>query len=276
MSPSIENQINQVMGGLTRIFESHLLGVYVFGSLTMGDFAPYSDVDILVVLDQKSQTSEKEELVELLLKGSGLYMDTRSHPIELTTVVKGELHPWTYPPKFDFQYGEWLRHTFERGNIEPWETKSMPDLAIILTQVQLSSKTMLGPEPYVLLPKVPFKDFVRAMSEGVQDLIPELESDTRNVLLTLARIWKTLDTHKISTKPKAADWAIEHLTEPHRIVLERAKAICLGEQEEDWRDLKNKILPCAQAMMERINLLVKQLQREPSHGLQIELDHTGK
>ncbi len=43
------------------------------------------------------------------------------------------INPWQYPPHFDFQYGEYLRDSFEKGIIEPWENYEMPDLAVLVT-----------------------------------------------------------------------------------------------------------------------------------------------
>ena len=39
----------------------------------------------------------------------------------------------------------------------------------------------------------------------------DLEGDVRNVLLTLARVWFTLETGTIASKDVAADWAITRL-----------------------------------------------------------------
>lgn len=74
-------------------------------------------------------------------------MKSSKLPIELTIVIKSEINPWHYPPKFDFQYGDWLRESFESGVIEPYPTKVMPDLALLITQVLLASDTLFGPNP---------------------------------------------------------------------------------------------------------------------------------
>jgi streptomycin 3"-adenylyltransferase len=52
----------------------------------------------------------------------------------------------------------------------------------------------------------------------------DLESDTTNVLLTLARIWTTVATGRIRSKHVAADWVTARLPEEHRIVIARARA----------------------------------------------------
>lgn len=80
----------------------------------------------------------------------------------------------------------------------------------------------------------------------------ELESDTRNVLLTLARVWTTLATSRIRSKDAAADWAIERLPAAHRPVLAHARAVYLREEEERWGDLLSGVRPCAEFLVRAI------------------------
>ena len=180
-------------------------------------------------------------------------MQGTTSPIEITIVEKSEVNPWRYPPLFDFQYGEWLRTQFEHENVEPWSTKEMPDLAVLVTQDLLASTTLVGTSPDQLLCKVPYKDFMTALTDALPYLMSELDSDVRNVLLTLARIWSTVATDAIHSKPAAADWAVNHLPEKYHPVMKRAKAICKGEEEEHWSDLQGLIRSCADFMLHEIN-----------------------
>jgi hypothetical protein len=163
------------------------------------------------------------------------------------------INPWHYPPNFDFQYGDWLRKKFESGIIEPWPTKEMPELALLITQILLANKTLVGSNPHQLLDKIPYPDFMLATAESSKNLMADLHSDTRNVLLTYARIWSTVETDAIRSKPTAADWAIEHLPEKYRAVMKRAKAICTGEENEYWDDIQSLIKPCAEFIVSQIN-----------------------
>lgn len=186
----------------------NLLGLYLYGSSILGGLQKYSDIDLFVVSNRTTTHEEKVKLATTLLKISGIYMKSKKFPIEMTIVEKSEINPWHYPPQFDFQYGEWLRNQFENGNVEPWQTKEMPDLALLVTQILLASNTLVGANPDQLLCTVPYKDFITALINTLPNLMSELDSDIRNVLLTLARIWSTVATDAICSKPAAADWAI--------------------------------------------------------------------
>jgi streptomycin 3"-adenylyltransferase len=81
----------------------------------------------------------------------------------------------------------------------------------------------------------------------------ELDRDTRNVLLTLARIWTTLATGTIRSKDAAADWALPRLPAEHRPVLTHARAVYLGDREERWDDdLRPGVRPCADFLVDAI------------------------
>lgn len=262
-----EEQITQCLSLLKDILGQHLLGVYLYGSAIVGGLQKYSDIDLFVVTARSTTYEEKSKLVANLLHISGIYMKSSKLPIEMTIVNKLEINPWHYPPNFDFQYGDWLRKEFESGNIEPWPTKEMPDLALLITQLLLGSKTLLGANPNQLLSKIPYRDFMMATTRALDSLMADLNNDTRNVLLTYARIWSTLETDTIRSKPAAADWVIDRLPENYRPVLSRAKAICIGEGNEYWEDIKPLIQPCVDFILSQINKQISSVESS---------DHTSK
>lgn len=255
-----KNQITECINLLKQILNEDLLGVYLYGSAIVGGLQKYSDLDLFVVSARALTADEKTVLVENLLTISGIYMKGEKYPLELTIVVKSLINPWRYPPTFDFQYGEWLRTEFERGNIEPWATKVMPDLALLITQVLLANRTIFGMPPNQLLCTVPYRDFLLATIDSLKGLMTELHGDTRNVLLTYARIWNTLETDTINSKPVVACWARDRLPQQYKPVLERARSICVGETDEDWNDIQNLIKPCADFMLEQINVQIKLIE----------------
>ncbi|MBA2649274.1 MAG: DUF4111 domain-containing protein [Legionella sp.] len=255
-----ERQIDQCLNLVKEIFGQDLLGVYLYGSSILGGLKKYSDIDLLVVSERSTTYEEKTKLATELLRISGVYMKSTKLPIEMTIVEKAKINPWHYPPNFDFQYGDWLRTQFESGIIEPWSTKEMPDLAVLITQVLLASKTLFGAVPATLLCKVPYKDFMSATTDALQNLMSELYSDTRNVLLTLVRIWSTVETDAIRSKPAAANWAINRLPEQYRSVIKRAQAICEGEEKEVWDDVLELIQPCANIIIGQINNKVDEIK----------------
>jgi len=249
----IAQQLKASIDLLKSIFGADLLGVYLYGSALVGGLQKYSDIDLFVVTNRATTLSEKTKLATNLLHISGIYMKSAKRPIELTIVEKSKITPWQYPPHFDFQYGDWLRASFEQGIIEPWLTYEMPDLALIITQVLLKNKTLFGIAASHVLAFVPYSDFIKAMLHGLDRLAEDLYRDTRNVLLTYARIWSTLETNTIRSKSAAADWAINKLPQNYRSVMNRAKLIYTGIENEHWDDIETLIKPCANFILKNIN-----------------------
>ncbi|WDV52537.1 aminoglycoside adenylyltransferase family protein [Streptomyces coeruleorubidus] len=222
-----------------------VLGIYLHGSATLGGLRPHSDIDVLAVVREPTTHAQRRALVGELLKVSGV--DGRRY-IELIVVVRDDVRPWRYPPTCDFLYGDWLRADYERGVIPAPEPS--PDLAPLLTMVLRADAPLHGPPPADLLDPVPHEDLRRAIVAGVPELMEELDTDTRNVLLTLARIWTTLSTGTIRSKDAAAEWALDRLPAEHRPVLARARAVYLGEEAERWDDLVPR--PCAEFLTRMI------------------------
>jgi predicted nucleotidyltransferase len=228
-------QTDAVLQALTDSVEAAVVqGVYLYGSAIVGGLRPDSDLDLFAVIGRGLTLAERRTLVDRLLPISG--RDTRPpswRPVELTAVVGSEVRPWRYPPRFEFQYGEWLRDEFLRGALEP-RPSSNPDVAVLVTMVLAHGEVLLGPPAAELLEPVPRGDLVRAMVDEIPGLLDDIDSDTRNVLLTLARMWTTVATGEVRSKDAAAHWAAQRLPEVHRLPLQRARAGYLGEDDGPW------------------------------------------
>jgi predicted nucleotidyltransferase len=239
-----KQQLDRVVSLVREVLGPDVVGVYLFGSAVLGGLHLESDLDVLVVSKRRTSRAQKQRLVDRLLAISGYRTSAGQwRRVELTIVLQSEIRPWRYPPSFDFQYGDWLRGEFERGSLEPWPTTTNPDLAALITMVLLADTAVFGPSPGEVFDLVPHDDLVRAIVSEIDMLLRDLDSDTRNVLLTLARIWSTVATGIIRSKDSAADWALDRLPEEHRTVLARARAIYVGDQEEHWDDIQPRLRP---------------------------------
>ena len=237
MIPVPRDQIDAALAVLEAAVGPRLVGAYLYGSGVTGGLRPDSDVDLFGVIARRLRPTERRRIVEGLLPLSG--RETRPatwRPIELTLVVHREVRPWRYPSRLEFQYGEWLRTAFLAGDPAPWPSEHQ-DLALLVTMVINDGEPLIGPQARELLDPVPTRDVLRAMRDGVPALLSDLDSDTRNVLLTLARMWMTATTGEVRTKDAAADWALDRLPKAHRPVLVRARAGYLGEADDRWDDL---------------------------------------
>ena len=125
----MQQQFKESLELLKVILGTDLLGVYLYGSSLVGGLQKYSDIDLFVVTNRATTSEEKAELIANLSQISGLYMKGSKRPIEMTLVEKTAINPWRYPPHCDFQYGEWLRESFEKGAIELPLTQVRPTVS---------------------------------------------------------------------------------------------------------------------------------------------------
>ncbi len=246
-------QLDRFLALVRDVLGPDVVGAYLFGSAVLGGLRPESDLDLLVVSKRRTTHETKHRLVDRLLRISGRRTpEGRWRRVELTVVVEREIKPWRYPPSFDFQYGDWLRREFESGNLAPWPTTTNPDLASLITMALLADTPLLGPSPSDVFDPVPHDDLLTAIVGDIDGLVRDLDEDTRNVILTLARIWSTVATGVIRSKDAAADWALARLPEEHREVLARARACYLGDLEERWDDLRPRVRPHADHVVAEI------------------------
>ena len=211
-----------------------VLGVYLYGSAVTGGLRPDSDLDLFGVVGRRLTDAERAALVAGFIPLSWRAERPLGwRPLEVTLVVAGEVRPWRYPPRFDFQYGEWLREELLAGDHQP-PTGPHPDVALQVRMVLDGGRPLVGPPAAALLEAPPHADMVRAMLDELPSLLADLDTDTRNVLLTLARVWTTVATGELRPKDVAADWAMERLSEPHRAIFGQARDAYLVGEEAPW------------------------------------------
>ena len=248
------NQVQQIVELADAVLGQNVIGTYLHGSSVLGGLRPASDVDVLVVSRRRMNEQDRRALLGGLLHISGSRNTAR--PIELTVVVQSEVRPWRYPPTGDFLYGEWMRTEYEAGEVP--QPEPMPDLALLIAVALSGDHPLTGPRPAEVLDPVPQADLVRASVAGIPGLLDDLDSDTRNVLLTLARIWTTLATGQIKSKDAAADWALDRLPPAHRPALEHARQLYLNcpYSEESWSDaLQAQVRPHVDRVLSDIDRL---------------------
>lgn len=246
-------QTERVLRLVREVLGHDALGAYEHGSAVLGGVQPTSDIDILVITGRLATLVEKRQLVEGLMAISAPFPPPGPERcVELTVVAQAQVRPWRYPPSFDLQYGEWLRKRFERGDSLPLQAAVNADLTILLTIVLLGDQPLFGPPPGALLDPVLMEDCINAMVSDIDVFMDEFEGDTRNILLRLARIWQTVVTGSIDRKDRAAEWAQERLPPDYQQLMERARAMYLGWQPDEWTGLASEARASADYMISQI------------------------
>jgi predicted nucleotidyltransferase len=219
-----------------------LVGAYLHGSAVLGGGGPHSDVDVLAVAKRRTTREEKRRLLDLLRR-----LSRNPSPIEFDLLVEDEIRPWRHPAPFDLHYDE-LGQEFGGAN---------RDLASALTMVLAGNTTLYGPPPAQVFDPVPRTDYHDAILKDIPPSDWFVEKDTRNLVLTLPRIWAGVASDGVLSKESAAAWALARLPAEHRAVLERAVAIYRGERDDEWDDVRPQVVAYKDYVVSEIESAIK-------------------
>jgi len=226
-SLEVKEQINTVVGGLSSLLKSNLLGMYLHGSMVLGAFDEgCSDIDMLGIIENGLSVTDKIEIGSFLLS-----LNHKPCPVEVALVIKGNIIPWQYPTICHFYFsdywtlqyqqfsiGENLTHNLLSGHLTDYEKDIATDIRLIKqTGICLYGLSING-----LLPEIPEEHFWDSISSDAASFYVESDIDSQSsyLVLSLCRILAYKKTGKILSKQKAANWALDILhTSYHPIIL---------------------------------------------------------
>lgn len=218
--------LDDLLPGIGAALADNLTGVYLRGSLALGDFDPVtSDIDFLAVTERPIGEAEFADLARLHARLAALPNQYADH-LEGSYIPRAALkhfrpgerrHP-TVGPDWTFQYGEhrdeWI--------LERWIVR---ERGVIL----------LGPNPKTFMHPITPNERCGAVRgclrywlhwvgqpDGLQWLPPR--DHQAFVVETMCRALCTLAQRgELPTKPRAVAWARETLPEPWRALVERSQ-----------------------------------------------------
>lgn len=245
-------QLQAVLALVQQILSLDLQALYLHGSAVAGGLRPQSDLDILAVVDPPLSDEQRQDLIAALLSISAPHPATPGGPrcIELVVCRLADLQRNEHPAKVEFIYGEWLRDAFREGYLS--DAAADPEYTLLLAQARQQAQLLWGRDVLAGVPATPIEHIRQAMRDGVEPLYEGLRGDERNVLLTLARMWRTGVHGDFVTKEQAAEWAIPRLPAELAKTLEYARLAYIGEVFDRW-DTRGEEAEClAQALLGNI------------------------
>ncbi len=230
------DQVGVALATVRRVLGDAVLAVYLHGSAVSDGLKPQSDIDILVIIDRPMTALAREVLLADLLSISA------RHPVapgdlrclEVMVFVAQDLTDQDISMRAEFVFGEWLRQDFDAG-VVPLPVRD-PGNTLILAQARQEARPLFGPDLADLLPEISVPRIRRAMGRAISPLVAGLRGDERNVLLTLARMWRTGARGEFVSKAAAADWAVRQMPEIEAQTLDLARKAYVGEVSDTWPD----------------------------------------
>ncbi len=255
-SPQHLEQVRAITDTIRNLFQDALLAVNLHGSAVAGGLRPQSDIDLLAVIDRSMTRAQRKALLSDLLRLSGRHPAPLAGPrcIEVMVFLKADLTALAFPARAEFVYGEWLRDSFEAGQL-PMPV-SDPENTLVLAQARQVALPLFGSDLKALLPDVPLEHVRNAMRDNLPALVGGLRGDERNVLLTLARMWRTAVTGEFIAKDAAATWAALRMPDHDTDTLIYAREAYLGRIDDQWEDRRSAAWSTAAHLRQRVSELL--------------------
>jgi len=222
--PDVNEILQELLASVKNILGSHFYGMYLEGSLAHGDFDQASDIDFVVVTDEDISEDDYFALQAMHTRfnqiGSGWAIQLEGSYISRHALRRFDPEHASYP-NIERGIGEPLKMVFHD---EPW----------IIHRYILRERgiTLSGPDPKTLIDPVSSNDLRRAMLPLLHGWVSQMLNDpdemirrgypSSYVVLTLCRILYTLELGDVVTKPKAARWAKETVSEKWKTFIDQA------------------------------------------------------
>ncbi|MDQ3654527.1 MAG: DUF4111 domain-containing protein [Chloroflexota bacterium] len=221
----------QLAGGLADILNDRLVGYYLTGSLTYGDFERgSSDIDYLVVMEAPVTTAQRQALVDLHGDVGRQYPEWRER-IEGSYVTRDML-PNVRPPA---QGRPYINQGAFWAPDPPYGNEWLLNLYVL----RECGIALIGPEPRESIGPVTIGDVREASKRDlIEGWLPKADDPTAfadshlqaYVTLTLCRILHRAAHDGVASKRVASTWVKETYGEPWKSLVERAEHWSHGEE----------------------------------------------
>jgi predicted nucleotidyltransferase len=204
--PKINQLLDHIVKKIKEVLANDLVGIYLYGSATAGDFDPQlSDIDLLVVLNA-SLTIEKFDNLLLMHKEISSANPDWNDRIESVYINQNDLK-------------HFRDKSFEIAEISPGEPFHRKNIGIewLISwyTIRISGKTLIGKNIEDVIPYISKEDYQQAEKEQIvrwTKWIQEYnEQSSRGsvayVILTACRAMYNYSHQDRASKKKAANWA---------------------------------------------------------------------
>jgi predicted nucleotidyltransferase len=236
--PTLYNDVNQILQEFTahirRILGDQFVGLYLYGSLALGDFDPQtSDIDFLVV----TQAELSPELVEALRTLHAQFDGSRSPWARKVEAAYIPLAALKHPAPANTPYPQ-----VERGT-ELFQAPLEIGWAFQRYTLRQQGLIVFGPSPVSFTDPVDLDEMRQAatiilgkwqeQARQDRDWIAWLRQKSGHgfVILTICRLLFSLETGLVTSKPDAARWAQDTL-DPRWSTLIQGALVYQHEQGE--------------------------------------------
>jgi predicted nucleotidyltransferase len=224
---NVKIELDKLAEQLTRHLGGQLVGIYLHGSLAMGGFNPISsDVDILVVVQNKLSLENKKEIGQIMLD---LSKSAPGKGYELSIITLDSLQNFTYPTPFEFHFSDSNKEAFEKGTVDLSDGKTDPDLAAHFVITKHRGVCLYGKpidEIFSEVPKHYYLDSLLKDAEWSYEKMASTPDDELSLpvygVLNFCRVLALIKAGVITSKIEGGEWALKNLPQHYHPLIKEA------------------------------------------------------
>ena len=232
--PEINRTLDLLLSEATKVLGNQLVGMYLYGSLSSGDFDPQSsDIDFLVVT---TSTLSDKGIADL----EAMHHRIWKSGLKWASKLEGSYIPKREIRRHDPRNGPCP--TINEGQF--YLDKRGSDWIIQRHVIREQGIVLAGPGPKTLIDPVGPDDIRQAVKGVLQEWwLPMLDDPSwlqkhgseyhAFAILTMCRALHALEYGTIVSKPMAARWAQNELDDRWSQVIERSLAVQAGDEHHD-------------------------------------------
>lgn len=221
----IKNFVNNLILKLDMHLGDNLVGVYLHGSLAMGSYyRPKSDIDLIVVIENKLGVDERKSISGMLVKHESLKPNIGS--IELTIVLAKTAKEIPVPIPFELHYSTEWHDRILAGQVDYEVERTDPDLQSHFTYVIHRGVVLRGRPIDDVFGKIDWQSFIDGVINDFDWIIKDeniLEAPFYGVL-NICRVLQlfTENSHQVHSKDEGGQWALRNLPERYHAIVSQA------------------------------------------------------
>jgi predicted nucleotidyltransferase len=221
--------------GVTELLYSNIVGIYLTGSLSYGDFNyNSSDIDITNITEQAITVAELELIKKFHcdLLNDFPVLSRRFESTYTPKYMLKNISPPTEPRPWYFGGEEKLYEKAQYGN--EWIINNYLLYNYSITLAGTAFQNICNEIPIVEVQKACINDYIKEWKEKIYDL-NFLDNDhyAAYFVLNLCRIYYTINNAEISSKKVSANWVKQKFTEWNDLI-SKAQG---WEYDKDFKDI---------------------------------------
>lgn len=247
--------LNEIVKSYSDVLKDKLVGIYLHGSLALGCFNPYkSDIDFLIVIQDKLSIADKREIVAITLSLAELE-EVPPKGLEFSIVLEKDLKNFSHPMPFEFHYSKDWHNAYREDRIDLNKDNKDRDLAAHITVVFYRGICLYGRPIREIFQPIPKEYYIDALIYDVEGIIKDIYKDPIYGILNLCRVLCFLEEERIVSKEEGGLWGINNLPMKYRHL--PWKALKEYEEEEESNDWSVDEISCfVDYMVSRINRFI--------------------